>query len=603
MKTRALAIVIAVSLLAVCLTPVAVQASTLSFNPSTGPTGTEVAIPGPGNYGKGNYYIYWETSSQLLSQGTVGTNTISIGFVVPETTRGRHKVILKIGEDTYERDFIVTPLISINSNQGAVGTSVTVTGKGFDSNESVINVTYDTIPVQTAVRASSKGSWQATFKVPTSSRGKHVIDAGGSTPAAEVDDQQFVVIPQITINPASGWVGSVLDIMGTGFDIGETNINITYDGLATKGGVTADAKGSWQSNFSIPTSATGVHMIDAHGATTQEADVPDVTFTISPGIKLELISGYLGGAIRPGDRLWVSGVGFESNEAGIQITFDGNMATSSIIADTKGSWSAQIEVPSTTRGEHKISASGEYTKSSDLTAAILVISPTIYISPTSGAVGNELVINGSGFGVRQAVTISIDGAQLTTGSAVSTDTKGTFTASAKVPRGKAGDRTITVTDTSASVASAKFTVESSPPPTPNPLVPEAGKQLSAPALGFGKSAVTFKWSPVEDPSGVWYTLEVSNSAGFTGAILHKEDLTQPEYTLGDDEALGQGEYFWHVRAVDGAGVNSDWTNGQLFRIVGMNLMTMALIAAAVIILVLIIRRIVAIRRQGSGWSK
>lgn len=602
MKIRVLAIVVAVFLLAVCLIPVSVHAATLSFNPSIGPVGTEVVIPGPGNYGKGNYYVYWETSSQLINQGTIDTNTISIGFVVPETTRGKHKVILKIGEDSYEREFTVTPTISTNSNQGAVGTSVTVMGKGFDSNESVINVTYDTTPVQTAVRASSKGSWQATFKVPSSSRGKHAIDAAGSTPAIEVPDQQFVVIPQITINPASGWVSNMINIVGTGFDIGETNINITYDGLVTKGGITADAKGSWQSSFSIPTSATGVHMVDARGATTQEADVPDVTFTISPGIKLELVSGYLGGAILPGDRLWVSGVGFESNEAGILITFDGNMVTSSIIADAKGSWSAQIEVPPTTKGEHKIGASGETTKTSALSAAILVISPAIDVSPTFGAVGSDLVINGSGFGARQVVTIGIDGNQLATGSTVSTDTRGTFTASIKVPKGKAGDRTITVTDTSASVASAKFTLESSPPPTPKPVVPEAGKQLSAPTFGFGKSIITFKWSPVEDPSGVWYIFEVSNSADFTGAILHKEELTPPEYTLGDDEALSQGEYFWRVQAVDGAGVKSDWTNGQLFRIVGMNLMTIALIAVAAIILVLIIRRVVAMRRQGGSYK-
>jgi flagellar biosynthesis/type III secretory pathway M-ring protein FliF/YscJ len=56
-----------------------------------------------------------------------------------------------------------------------------------------------------------------------------------------------------------------------------------------------------------------------------------------------------------------------------------------------------------------------------------------------------------------------------------------------------------------------------------------------------------------------------------------------------------------VQAVDGAGVKSDWTNGQLFRIAGMNLMTIVLVAVAIIILFLIIRRVRAMRHHGS-WK-
>ncbi len=600
MKKRFFATLLALFALVVCLIPVPVAgAGSLHFSPTTGPVGTNVTITGPSNYGEGTYYLYWETSNQLIEQGIIEDNTPSLGFVVPEATRGKHKVILTIGEDSFEREFTVTPAISINADEGPVGSNLTIAGKGFDSNESTINVTYDGIAVQTAVRASSKGSWQASFKVPASSRGKHVIDAAGSTPAEDVPDQQFIVVPQISTNPASGWVGSMTSILGSGFDTGETNITITYDGLITKGGITADAKGSWHSSFSIPTSAKGVHMIDAYGATTEEADVADVTFTVSPGIKLELASGYLGGAVHSNDKLWVSGIGFETNESGIQITFDGAMVASNIIADAKGSWSTQIEVPPTSKGEHKIGASGETTQTSDIADAIVFVSPVIAITPTGGNVGDEVVINGTGFGENQVITISWDGNQLNTETIVATDAKGSFIASAKVPKAKAGDRTVTVTDSSASVASTKFTVEANAPATPSPVAPEAGTDIGASFLGLGKKIVAFQWSEVEDPSGVSYTLEVSKNADFTGAILHKENLTENKYTLTDSEALGKGEYYWRVQAIDEAGNESDWTNGQFFKVSGIDWMVIALIVVGVIILFFIIRRVVAMRRRSS----
>lgn len=598
MRAKTLATILALFSLAICLIPTRASADGLSLDPSTGAVGTEVAIPAPSNYGQGNYYLYWDTSTQLISQGTIGNNTPSIGFVVPETNRGKHMVILKIGEDSYQSVFTIQPSLSISPDQGAVGTSITVMGTGFDSSESIITVTYDGIPVQTQVRASSKGSWQSTFKIPQSSRGTHIIDAGGTTPATDVPDQTFTVNPQIDTDPSSGWVGKLVNITGSGFDIGETNIAVTYDDLLVKGGITADAKGSWQSSFSVPTSAKGTHMIDAYGATTTADEVPDIVFTISPGVKLEPVSGYLGGAIYPADSIWVNGFGFEANESGIQVTFDGNMIASSIVADAKGSWSTQVEVPPSTNGEHKISASGETTKAADLTAATVVVSPTIVISPTEGAVavGDEIVINGSGFGQKQVITISYDGNQVTTSSTIATDTKGSFTASMRVPRGESGKRTITVTDSSASVASASLTVESNPPPTPKPIAPEASSKLGS---AFGRTAITFMWSAVEDPSGVYYTLEVSNSADFAGALVHKEDLTEPQYTLSQDESLGTGEYYWRVRAVDGADNKSDWTNGQYFKVGGMEWWLMLLIAIVAIVLIAIIGRLMSIRSRRS----
>lgn len=596
MKAKALAASVILTLGALFLLPSPVAANgTLTLSPSEGVVGMVVTIPSPCGYGTGNYYIYWGDPPQLISQGTIDDKCAAITFVVPESPRGKHKVTLKIADGTFDKDFSAKPLLTMNLDKGAVGSSVAVRATGFVANESGIKVLYDGSPLESSIRATSKGSWQATIKVPASSRGSHIIDAEGMTLSAEVPDLTFVVAPEISINPTAGWVGTVAKVAGTGFGSAETNISVVYEGLPIKTGIVADLKGSWQATFSIPTSSTGIHGVDSYGAVTTDAEVMEVTFRVSPGMKVEMTSGYLGGAIRVGDKLWISGVGFEANEAGIQLTFDGTLVATGITADAKGSWSSQLEIPPCTRGEHVIDATGDATKAADIADAIVVISPTMRITPTTGAVGDEVVINGTAFSANQVVTISYDGAQVASGAA--TDGKGSFTASFRVPKGKGGDHTITVIDSAASVASATFSVEKIAPLTPQLLSPESGASIGL----WGNVNVPFDWSAVEDPSGVAYTIEVSQSSDFSTVILRKDNLTQTEYTLSDQEALARGKYYWRVRAGDGAGNESNWTSGQFLQIGTLNMWMIVLGAAVVIVVIAVVWRSISMRRRGS-WK-
>jgi hypothetical protein len=329
---------------------------------------------------------------------------------------------------------------------------------------------------------------------------------------------------------------------------------------------------------------------------TNESNIQSVSFSVSPGIKIEPVSGYLGGAIYVNDSLYVSGVGFDANETGIKVTYDGALVVSDITADTKGSWSGILAVPSSSKGEHIIDASGEVTKASDIQDAIVIVSPKVELNPsTSVAIGTDVTIHGTGFAANQVTTISYDGAKIASNSA--TDAKGIFTTSFKIPQGKAGDHTVTVTDPTAAVFSLNLSVESSPPPTPNLISPEAGSEFGS----FGKTTVTFRWSAVEDPSGVYYLLEISPSSDFAGTVIRKESLAATEYTLSDDEALTKGNYYWRVRAVDGAGNQSDWTNGQLFRIGGFDWWLILLAAVGIIVVAGIIWRFVHMGRHGK-WK-
>jgi hypothetical protein len=597
MKVGATATILTLMLLAVSLilVPIAAAAS-LTLDLYKGPVGTQVSIPNPAAYGTGTYQLYWGETDQQIAQGDISQDSTPIDFIVPEAAKGKQRVALKVGNDYFTTEFTVTPSISTNSEKGTVGSNLTVTGRGFNGNESGIRILYDGSPTETGIDANNKGSWQITFKIPPSSGGKHVIDAEGVTPATDIKDWAFTVVPKIDTNPASGWVGAVVGIAGSGFASGETNIKVTYDDITVKTGIFADGKGSWQSTFSIPTSSKGSHEINAFGAVTPDGDVLKANFDLSPAIKLELTSGYLGDAINVGDSLWVSGVGFEANETNIQVTFDGTLVASNIVADAKGSWSDRLQVPPCTTGEHAINASGETTKASDIIDATVIISPEIELSPTSGAIDTDITINGTGFSANQIITISYDGAEVSTGTA--TNAKGEFTTSFKIPKSKAGDHTVTVTDAKASVFSASLSVESTPPPVPRLISPEAGAEFNS----IGKTTVAFDWSDVEDPSGVYYVLEISPSADFAGTVIRKEGLTASEYRLTDSEALAKGNYYWRVKAEDGAENQSEWTNGQLFKVGGLDWWLLALIVVAVIVVIVVIWRFVSIRHRGDEWK-
>ena len=95
---------------------------------------------------------------------------------------------------------------------------------------------------------------------------------------------------------------------------------------------------------------------------------------------------------------------------------------------------------------------------------------------------------------------------------------------------------------------------------PRLISPEAGERV-----GFaGSTVVTFDWSDVDDPSGVTYMFQIAPDADFKSLLLNKENLSESQYILEETEALDYGQYYWRVKAADGAGNESSWTAAQLF---------------------------------------
>ena len=597
MKVKVLAALLALSFLTALILPAAAHAESLTLEPTTGTVGAEIKIPAFCQYGEGEYFLYWGDSNQLVQQGTISKMGCQpLTFKAPQSPRGKQLVTLKVGSKSFQKEFTVQGSISLGVKKGMVGTEVTVQGNGFDSRETGIKIIYNSNEVASGIEASAGGSWLYTLKIPASNRGNHSVSASGATtPSTEIKEQIFTVTPSFSINPNSGWVGRVVTVSGAGFGGGETNVSVIYDDLVVKSNISADLNGAWQSSFSIPASSKGTHQVDARGATTTLEDVPDAVFTVSPGIKVEQASGRLGDIINIGDTLYVNGVGFQENETNIKVTFDDTQAVGSITADAHGSWSTQFTVPPATKGEHVVDASGDATRADDVSQYIVVITPELAINPVSGSVGENTLLTGSGFGANQALTITYDARKVE--SSATTDGKGSFSTSFKPPSSGAGSHLVTVSDGTQAVASTPFTIESIAPAAPSPVSPAAGTKIGL----FENKPIDFKWSVVEDPSGVAYSFEMSQKADFSGSVVRKEGLDQPEYIMLPNEKPQAGDYFWRVKAVDLAGNAGEWSQSQFISFTGFDFWPIVGIIAGLVVVGLIIWRVRAISKKG-GWS-
>lgn len=141
------------------------------------------------------------------------------------------------------------------------------------------------------------------------------------------------------------------------------------------------------------------------------------------------------------------------------------------------------------------------------------------------------------------------------------DDNDSFSAMFKAPASEGGGHNISAND-GTSIATALFSMDSTPPTAPIPLMPLNGTEEDI--------QTSFVWSPVTDPSGVTYNLEVATDSAFQNIVLEKSDLKDVEYTLTPSEALQpvsqQNPYYWRVRAVDGAGNESPWSEPQSFSV-------------------------------------
>jgi hypothetical protein len=367
-------------------------------------------------------------------------------------------------------------------------------------------------------------------------------------------DDFSVSVISVSISPVKGVVGTEVKITGSGFEGNEDIDEIRFGNSPvdiSRGDEDTSSSGAFTSYILVPESAKGSYTITVEVAG-DEATAKD-KFTVEPAMTISPTSGAVGDSVK------VTGTGFAKSKD-VTITFDGDEVGTDE-TDTYGSFEATFKVPEVAPGSHDVEAEDAANNSKK---AQFTITTNISISPVTsqaspGYVGMDVTISGSGFKPNSQITVTYATEPAVVATATS-DAKGAFSATFKVPPSGAGAHTITATDGTNSMP-VTFTMESTPPPIPPPLLPMMG--VKAKALAY------FDWEDVTDDSmPVTYTLQIATDANFTSLLLEKTGLTTSGYTLTEAEKLEstgkEAPYYWHVRAVDAASNASEWTGAGTF---------------------------------------
>jgi len=383
---------------------------------------------------------------------------------------------------------------------------------------------------------------------------------------------QLPLAGEIELDIDEGPVDTEVEITGNSFASDE-EIEIEFDGDEIDiedGDEDTDDDGEFTSYIFIPESIAGAHTIKVIvGGSEIEAD-----FTVEPEITLDPKSGEADTTVT------VSGTGFGRRQE-VTIYFS-DVGVAYKQTSREGSFNTTFTVPlGLGAGIYNVDAEDEDDNADRAKFNITFTpkpspepeptptpgpepapspSPTaVSISQTTGQVGIDLLISGSGFEAGGTVTVKYDNEEVATATAGGT---GIFVAAFKIPASKYGDHAITISD-GTNTDEITFTMESTPPPVAAPLLPEMGVEVKPP--------LSFDWKDVTDDSlPVAYNLQIATSQDFSDAsiVLEKKGLTESKYTVtaAEEEKLVAGEtpYYWRVRAIDGASNEGDWTGAGQF---------------------------------------
>jgi hypothetical protein len=493
--------------------------------------------------------------------------------------------------------------IALDPDEGEIGQRIDITGENFDGdydvdiyfsseeagkNDDIDDDVANYELVKSSVPVDDYGDFDTYFYVPeelTDGEDDEAVSSGTYYVYVTYEDDSnieavaelTVIAAELKLNPNQGPVGTAVKVTGTGFTDRE-QITVEYDGDEIdieSGDEETDRNGEFQCTIIIPESIAGKHTITV----TDESDIgAEAEFTVKPEITVTPEAG------SPGGTVTVEGTGF-GDDVDVTIQFDGKEIAGDK-TDRDGSFAVTFTLPAKGPGTYKIRAEDEDRNRDDVD---FNIATEISLSRTTGNVGNQVTVSGSGFTPNGTVTVTYASEPVVVATTTA-DATGKFSATFTVPKSKHGEHTITASDSAGITSTTTFTMESTPPEAPLPLLPQEGSKAKAQAF--------FDWEDVTDPSGISYTLQIAASENFTDVLLERTELSESEYTLTEEEKLettsNEAPYYWRVRAVDGAENASDWSTviafyvGSAFFSFSGDWKLYAVIGLAVVVLILII---------------
>ncbi len=320
----------------------------------------------------------------------------------------------------------------------------------------------------------------------------------GSLAAASILAQLLIMLAatpalaaSVTVSPPSGPAGKTIIVSGAGFTANNPYIIVfAYGTPFSQGfgrGIVSNGGDVPATSFTVPKIPGGAYAIrvETFGPTGEHVSR---TFLIIPEIDLDQSYGYVG------SQATVDGTGFAAGKT-VSIYFD-DEEVGTTETDENGSFTdAPFAVPDSFRGTHTVRAvDGENNYATDSFST----RESMTITPTSGAVGHEVTLNGTGFKSSKLISITFDGDAVSAISgALSSNDQGSFSGAFAVPLRYNGNYEVTASD-GTNQARASFAVLS-------------GVSLS-PATGTAGTKVTLAGSGFTGPVTVKYDDQVVATA-------------------------------------------------------------------------------------------
>ena len=257
----------------------------ITANPESGTVGQTIEVSGTG-------FASEEEDIEVTFDGEVVKTTPDLidadengswsAVIAVPALRSDRYIIDSSGESTRARDvpdveFILGAGVSVEPSLAYVDDTITVTGGGFAPGETGIKVTFEGTVVATGITADIDGVWGASFVLPASSYGSHIVEASGDITKPAVETTLNIKAKIEELSPVEGAPGDSVTLTGSGFNSNSV-LTVTVGGVAVPGNMQTRTNGNVAISFRVPASTEGkqtLKVTDAGGAT----DSVDFTVT------------------------------------------------------------------------------------------------------------------------------------------------------------------------------------------------------------------------------------------------------------------------------------------------------------------------------------
>ena len=388
-----------------------------------------------------------------------------VAFAVPATWGGTHTVSATDSSGQAPGvGLIIMPRLTLTPSTATAGTPVSVTGNGFAAFSTMTFMFDGLVTATTATSTSIAGDFTlSNFIVPAMPGGPHVLTArDGSLSSAS---SSLVIQQGLAVEPTTGPAGTAVKVTGSAFSR-NVPVTIRYQGTAittTPATITTDDTGAFSASFTVPPGDSGSYTVDVSDGIFSATSA----FTITAKASLSPVKGTIG------SRVSVSGTGFNPGKP-LTVTYDDKqLATTTVSAN--GTATATFTVPPSPGGDHTVTMA-DNANSIPLTFSVL---GTASLNPTSGNVGRDVSVNGTGFAASKVLVVRYDNAQVATATA---NANGNFAINFKPANSQRGEHTVTITD-GVTTINLPFTI--TPAVNLTPASGNIGSEITVGGTGLG----------------------------------------------------------------------------------------------------------------------